>query len=370
MNDCPAALDIYGFIKYNDRRTVNIMDDNMFIYQQGVETRWFTAENPHGEKSKGGLSNNGRKGSPCVNIGDGERRVIAEISGRRGVIRRIWMALPDNDKYETVEGLWICVYWDGALEPAVEMPVGAFFMHTVGRSVAFENCAFSSSEGRTYICMIPMPFLDGALIALENRSGKKIENVFYEADVTLDDALEGDVLYFHASRNAGSTKLFEDFELLSEIRGKGRYIGTFLTVTPNPKMPEWWGEGEVKGYIDGESTPTLCGTGSEDYFGGSWGIAEFQGRYHGCLTNSPQFVSMYRFHVPDPVYFSSSFRLTIQSIGLMWEHMPELFRKAGTDRVYKAGTERLIDYKTDLPCLYEREGDILSATCYYYLDKK
>ncbi|MBO4366578.1 MAG: DUF2961 domain-containing protein [Clostridia bacterium] len=345
------------------------MRKELYDYPQGTETRWYTAENPDGSRSGGGSANGGRKGSPCISLQNGESRTLAEVRDRSGVLRRIWMALPGYDTAETLNGLILSLYWEEEPRPAVALPVGSFFMHTPGRCVPFDTDAFGSAEGRTFLCYLPMPFRTGARVVLTNNTGGTLNTVFYELDFTFGDAIGSSALYFHALRTVRRAERFEDTELLPELTGSGRFIGICLTVTPNPAMPGWWGEGEVKGYLDGEKTPTLCGTGSEDYFGASWGLSEFAGRHNGCLKNEESLSSMYRFHFPDPVLFSRSFRLTIQSLGILWEGMREQFREAGTTEIFKAGERDRLIGDADIPCLYEREGDCFDATCYFYLDR-
>ena len=340
----------------------------LFVYDGTAETRWFTAENPSGEKGAGGFANNGRKGSPCVTLADGEEKTVCRIDGGTGIVRRIWMAVPYADP-DAMNGIRIRMFWDRETEPAADLPIGPFFMHCPGEVIPFDTACFSSLEGRTCLCTVPMPFRDGCRIVLANQSGKTVENLFYEADVTVGDSIPEDALYFHAAFTAGTGKRFEDLELLPEVRGRGRYLGTFLCMQPNPAMPGWWGEGEVKLYLDGEQNPTLCGTGTEDYFGFSWGLSESAGYLHGCLANKPEHAALYRFHLPDPVFFKESLRVTVQSLGLMWLDMVPSFKDAGTDAVYRAGDGRPMDFETDPPCLYEREGDEYAVSSYYYLNR-
>lgn len=341
--------------------------DSIFEKKGQPETRWFTAENPDGTRSAGGKANNGRKGSPCITLQQNEERTLVHVEGKSGVIRRIWMAVPGHSDESVQTGVRIRMYWDGAGIPAVDIPIGPFFMHTPGREIPFDCEAFSSAGGRTYLCFIPMPFRTGARITIANQSGGPLKDLFYEVDVALGDSVSENALYFHAAFTRAVAERFQDTELLPLTSGNGKLLGMFLCVLPNTKMPGWWGEGEVKVFLDGEQTPTLCSTGSEDYFGSSWGLSEYDGRYQGCLTNEAGFASMYRFHIPDPVYFDRSIRVTVQSLGLMWEDMPPLFEAAGAGTIYKAGTASPIDFGKDLPCLYEREGDAFSATSYFYL---
>jgi len=165
------------------------------------------------------------------------------------------------------------IYWDGAAKPAVQAPLGDFFCQSMGKMVAFENAFFSSPQGTSFNCIIPMPFRKNAKIVLINESNVN-NGVYYEVDATLGDKHDKQTLYFHSYwRRENPTTLRQDMTILPEINGKGRFLGCNIGVRQNPCCTNfWWGEGEVKVYLDGDTEyPTLCGTGTEDYIGsGLW----------------------------------------------------------------------------------------------------
>jgi hypothetical protein len=119
-------------------------------------------------------------------------------------------------------------------------------------------------------------------------------------------------------RRENPTTKKKDFVLLPRRKQKGRFIGSLMGIRTENKY--WWGEGEMKAYLDGDKEfPTICGTGSEDYVGLSWGIQEAQYLYNGCCLNRKDanghtFVTMYRWHLPDPIVWKKEARITIQQI--------------------------------------------------------
>ncbi len=343
--------------------------DTWYEGRPGVETRWATCENPGGEKGRAAMSGQGRKGCPCTALGPGEAVVLARVTGRGGILRRIWMGIGDYDKAYRLKGLRLEMFWDECEKPAVSVPLGDFFLHVPGRISPIDCAAFTSTEGRSFVCFIPMPFRTGMRVMLTNDTDRFMDNLFYEVDYTLGDPWGENTLYFHAFYNrVHSAGMLEDYEFLPLIEGRGRYLGTAMTVRSNPALPGWWGEGEVKGYLDGDDAwPTLCGTGSEDYIGTSWEMGEFAGRYQGCLRCEAGLSSFYRFHIPDPLYFSSSCRMTIQQLGYMLPELREEFKRRGV-QVHKAGGKELFDLDADPPGLYERTGDDYGSIAYFYLD--
>lgn len=343
------------------------MIDAWYQKPAGVETRWATCENPRGEKGRAAMRGQGRKGCPCTGLGAGCSFVMAETEGRSGVLRRIWMAVQDYDKPHCLKGLKFEFFWDGCEKPAVSVPLGDFFLHVPGRLIPVDCAAFTTTEGRSFVCTIPMPFQSGMRVVITNESAHDIANVFYEVDYTLGDPFTEGTLYFHAFYNREhTTKLLEDYTILPLVRGNGRYLGTAMTVRANPDLPGWWGEGEVKAYIDGDDTyPTLCGTGSEDYIGTSWAMGEFSGWYQGCLHCREGMASFYRFHIPDPLYFEKDIRLTIQQLGFMTPELRQTFGERGI-QVYKPGGGAFFDLENDIG-LYERVGDDFSSIAYFYL---
>jgi hypothetical protein len=220
-----------------------------------------------------------------------------------------------------LRGLRLRMYWDGSETPAVDVPFGDFFCHNVGRMATFENVYFSSPEGRSFNCVIPMPFQTGMKIVVTNESGTHLSALYYEVNYTLGDAHPPETLYFHAHWNRENPTTFgRDFELLPKIEGRGRFLGVNVGVVADTGkyFKSWWGEGEVKIFLDGDTQySTLCGTGTEDYIGTGWGQGQYANLYQGChLADHEAFeYAFYRFHTPDPIYFHSDIRVTIQQIG-------------------------------------------------------
>ncbi|MHB1001188.1 MAG: glycoside hydrolase family 172 protein [Armatimonadota bacterium] len=356
------------------------------IYQMPedqVETRWFTFENTKGEKGRGGKSNFGRKGSPCTMIQPGETLVLADIKGS-GTIRRMWSTLWQRDP-EAIRSLKIEMFWDGAKTPAVQVPFGDFFFHSMGNMATFENACFSSPEGRSFNCFTPMPFKKGAKIQVTNESDKA-NGIYYEVNATLGDKHNDNMLYFHSYwRRENMTTLRQDMTILPSIEGRGRFLGCNIGVRLHPFMTNfWWGEGEVKAYLDGDKdNPTLCGTGTEDYIGSGYGQGLFSNMYQGnqLVINSktepkiPVAYGFYRLHVPDPIYFHKDARVTIQVMGgPSYQQMLDSMDKDPSLRFMKAGdgsqyyTREELEKDPNHAWVMERIDDYC-ATAYWYMDK-
>jgi hypothetical protein len=230
----------------------------------------------------------------------------------------MWFTINDRS-LQMLRSLRIEMFWDNENKPAVSVPVADFFGLGQG-IVKFENEFFASPEGRSFNCFIPMPFRKAAKITITNDSDTKLNNIFFDVDYSLIKSWSDSYMYFHAFWNRDTaTTVGKDFELLPRIQGKGRFIGTHVVVNANPLYRKsWWGEGEVKMYLDNDGEfPTLVGTGTEDYIGTAWGQGTFQNRYTGCLTanDSLDKWSFYRYHVRDAIYFSSGIKVTLQQIG-------------------------------------------------------
>ncbi len=342
------------------------------VYEmQDVETRWASPENPTGERGRGGQAAGGRKGSPTIPIKAGQSVVLAEAKNTPGMVRRIWMTMPDRSP-QMLRGLRLEMFWDGAARPAVSAPVGDFFGVGLGVMAAFDSALFSNPEGRSLNCFVPMPFRTGMRIVMRNESGRDLPELFYDVDYTLGDRHPANVLYFHAHwRRENPTVLRRDYEILPKVSGRGRYLGANLGVIVNQAeyFNTWWGEGEVKIYLDGdEALPTLAGTGAEDYIGTGWG----QGRYSTLYQGSPLADEgrmrwcFYRYHVVDPIFFNRDVRVTIQQIGYLADHSRGGFFRTGK-KLYRAGPgEAEMDLTKDGK--FERADD-WSSCAYFYLDR-
>jgi hypothetical protein len=341
----------------------------IFEMPEGVESRWASGENPKGAKGQGGQANGGRKGAPTVAIKAGESRVLAEASGTSGTVRRIWMTFPDRSP-RMLRSLRIDMYWDNAKTPAVSAPLGDFFGIGLGQTTVFQSALFSNPEGRSFNCFIPMPFKTGMKIVMTNESSDNLDELFYDVDYTLGDRHSAQMLYFHAHyRRENPTRLQQDFELLPLVVGRGRYLGTNIGVIVNQKtyFNTWWGEGEVKIYLDGDREfPTLAGTGTEDYVGTAWGQGAFAHDYQGSPIADEKNLRwcFYRYHIPDPIYFYKDIRVTIQQIGYLAPHSrPAIVENKR--RLYRAGPGR-VEMDTSKDGKFERDDDWSSCT-YFYL---
>jgi hypothetical protein len=334
-----------------------------------VETRWASPENPLAEKGAGAKENAGRKGRPFISIPAGGEAVLAEARGTSGTLRRIWLSFGERSP-RFLRGLRLQMFWDEARTPAVDAPLGDYFGHMMGRMAPFQSAFFSSPEGRSFVCHVPMPFRRAMRVVVRNESGRELPNLYYDIDYTLGDAHGEDVLYFHAHfRRENPTTLQKDYEFLPLVRGRGRFLGVFFGVIVDQKKYSftWWGEGEAKIYLDGDRDyPTLVGTGTEDYIGTAWGQGRFDHLYQGCPvadSEKMQF-SFYRFHVPDPIYFYEDIRATIQQIGYLNPRWMGLVHQLGT-RLYKAGPG-LVERGPLEEGLFERQDD-WSSVAYFYL---
>lgn len=304
-----------------------LLEGTSFI-SENVFSRAITAENKKGEKGQGGKTRNGRKGSPCLwDFKPGMSYTFAEIDGP-GIIRHIWITLACDRDPAFCRNIILRVYWDGQEIPSIEAPITDFFGISHGLRVAYESAYLSMPEGRSFDCYFPMPFKKKAKFVLHNENNADDYNkykdspfpnaFFYQVDYTTGDNVTEQTPYFHAQfRRVEKTKLSEDYVILDGVKGNGRFIGVnFGLVDRYTKTGSWWGEGEVKMYIDGDSDyPSICGTGAEDYFCSAWGMGTYCHRYFGAPYVKGKYVSCYRFHILDPVYFNQDIKVTIQQMG-------------------------------------------------------
>lgn len=347
----------------------------------GRQTRWASFENPAAGKGVGGQENNGAKGRPCGHLKAGETAVLMEYSGA-GEINRIWMTLGERSP-AALRGLVLRCFWDNCEKPAVEVPLGDF-MCAGGGMVPFESELFADPEGRSFNCYIPMPFRTGAKITLSNDCGVDLPWLFYDVNFTIFDRPQKDLLYFHSwFHRENPVALEKDHLILPKISGEGRFLGAAFTVNGSDRYADtWWGEGEVKLYLDGDSEfPTLVGTGTEDYIGTAWGQGQCAGRYQGCLVSDPErrLWNFYRFHLCDPVYFSKDISVSIQDIGGgKWQTVHELLADGvpliptTCDRGIKNGYYHLYKNGAELPkdgwINFYRQDDF-ATIAYFYLNR-
>jgi hypothetical protein len=290
------------------------------------QTRSICAENPDGAKGGGArekpdannaasLLGEGWKVRPCITLKAGETVTLADIQGP-GVIRHIWITT-DPKAYR---GCVLRMYWDGEKTPSVETALGDFFCcpHALRTQVTSLPVTVNPSGG--FNSYWPMPFRKHCQITITNERWEDLGGFFYQIDYALTK-VPADAALFHAQFRMGMTKReHPEFTLLDGVRGRGQYVGTALGW--NQFSDGWWGEGEMKFYIDGDKQyPTICGTGTEDYFGGAWCFGEtfstaFQG-YPLWQKDAEKHAKhgLYRWHILDPIRFDQDLKVTIQALG-------------------------------------------------------
>jgi hypothetical protein len=210
----------------------------------------------------------------------GETVVIADLQGP-GQVNHIWLTIAANE-YGWPRLLRLRVYYDGSLAPSVDAPVGDFFAVGHGLERAVDSLLVrDSSEGRSRNCYWPMPFRRSCKITVTNEGRRRVSNLYYHVDWQKMNRLPESIGYFHALyRQALPATAGKRLDLLS-INGRGHYVGTVLSVIQN--QPGWFGEGDEFLYVDGESYPSIQGTGSEDYFNDAWDCVRIQVRTLACL---------------------------------------------------------------------------------------
>ena len=299
-----------------------------------AKTRSISPENFTGEKGKGGMATleegsarsaardlgRGWKVNPYVVIGPGETFTLAEMEGP-GAIQQMWMTPTGNWRFSILR-----IYWDDEKSPSVEVPLGDFFAVGWGKYKHIVSLPVCVNPGSAFNSYWIMPFRKHCRITLENLDEKNM-TIFYQINYALTE-IPDDAAYFHAQfRRTNPVKYKEVYTIVDQIRGKGQYVGTVINWGSNSNG--WWGEGEIKFYIDGDTDfPTICGTGTEDYFCGSYAFivddqyAEYSTPYTGFYVIKPDgFMQsqtrfgMYRWHITDPVRFEKDLRITIQALG-------------------------------------------------------
>lgn len=316
-----------------------------------VQSRSINAENPDGTPGRAAMSASalgpGRKGTAFWPLGSGETLTLAEIEGP-GVIRHIWITVAESTEAGpyVLRDLVLRAYWDGAESPAVEVPLGDFFCNGFGTRTLIDSLPIVVAPTGGMNSYFPMPFRDRARLTLTSEHGGDLPHVFFQLDYTVGDEIGADTAYFHAQwrRSDGTAALGTDHTIADGIEGCGNYVGTYIALTALDRF--WWGEGEVKFFIDDDTEyPTVCSTGLEDYAGGAWAFQDalrtdpapvpltFSSSLFGYphfsaadttkaspfATAMPPTHGLYRWHLPDPIRFTSRLRVTLQEIGA-WDH--------------------------------------------------
>lgn len=330
----------------------NGLDMNMGnLYRtSNAKTRSISPENFTGEKGKAGMADpkdkdkpnvanashaardlgQGWKVNPYIRINSGETVTLAEIDSP-GAIQHIWMTPTGNWRYSILR-----IYWDGETTPSVECPVGDFFCMGWNKYAHVNSLAVCVNPGSAFNCYWVMPFHKKCKITMENINDKDAMTLYYQIDYTLTDVPD-DAAYFHAQYRRQNPDETSVYTIADNIKGKGQFVGVYLAWGVHNNG--WWGEGEIKFYIDGDTKfPTICGTGTEDYFCGSYDFdtrtkndagveesayTEFCTPYTGLCQvirgdghyNVMQRFGLYRWHIMDPIRFEKDLKITIQDLG-------------------------------------------------------
>ena len=303
--------------------------------KKDIRTFSISPENFSGEKGKGGMAIDGTgamaarelgqgwKVNPYIKIEGNTKVNLADIKGQ-GAIKHIWI----TDSSPAGRLLILRIYFDGHDNPAVEAPLSDFFAAANYKEYRqLSSLTICVNPARGLNCYFEMPYRTGFRVELENLS-EDTYNVYYQIDCEEKEVGE-DSLYFHAQfRRINPLPYKENYIILDNIKGNGKYVGTYLYW--GVKSNRWWGEGEVKFYIDGDTDfPTICGTGTEDYFCGAYNFdvegkyCEYTTPYSGMykvdrtddLYQAQRYFNMYRWHIVDPIYFKKDLKVTVQAFG-------------------------------------------------------
>jgi hypothetical protein len=314
-----------------------------------AQSRSISGENVYGEKGKGGMAEfsatpqaevakigqkwdgpnpcgrdlgRGWKLRPCITLPPKSITTLMDVDGP-ATIQHIWI----TTDFKHYRNLILRIYWDGEKEPSVEAPVGDFFCNGWNTRVNVTALPINVNPSGGFNCYFPMPFRKHARVTMEYLGNEALGGFFYTINYSLAAVAE-DEAYFHAQfRRVNPLPYKQDFTILDGVKGKGHYVGCYMAWQQN--SDGWWGEGEFKAFIDGDKEfPTICGTGTEDYFGGAWCFganysAPFLGYWDISTIKEPgrsmgrqgNRHGMYRFHIMDPIRFQSDLKLTMQAIG-------------------------------------------------------
>ncbi len=335
-----------AFLSSAQNRSFNGLDMNMGnLYRlSSAETRSISPENFTGEKGKGGMASpdpnaprntanathaardlgQGWKVNPYVRINSGETFTMAEIEGP-GAIQHIWMTPTGNWKFSIIR-----IYWDDEKEPSVEVPVGDFFGMGWNEYTHLNSLPIQVNPGSAFNTYWVMPFRKKCKITMTNINEHEAMTLYYQVDYTLTQVPE-DAAYFHAQYRRTKHNATSDYTIIDNVKGEGHYVGVYIAWQVNNNG--WWGEGEIKFFMDGDKKfPTIIGTGTEDYFLGSYNFdrhgkyVTFTTPYAGLVQVLPpdityrsgQRFGMYRWHIMDPIRFKKDLKITIQDLG--WRH--------------------------------------------------
>ena len=246
-------------------------------------------------------------------IEPGDTLVLVDHQGA-GIVRRWWTTVSPRGDAEVLRNLIVRCYWDGENNPSVEVPLGDFFGMGFGETIDHVSPPLNMQSGG-FNCYWPMPFYRSAKITVENRSATKVRCFYYNIDIRTCDKLPEDALYFHAQFRKTNTLADQPYRIL-ETTGRGHYVGTLMSMQPSIGNHLGYLEGDEQIYIDGETKPSIVGTGTEDYFSSGWYYVNgvYSAPYHGVTVKDTDLgrINTYRWHIEDPIPFEKSLRFDIE----------------------------------------------------------
>jgi hypothetical protein len=319
----------------NGHNGINMHLGNIALLSD-AETRSISAENPEGAPGSGGMAitgtgaeaardlGQGWKVSPCIDIPTAATVTLADIDGP-GAVQHVWITVSPA----SWRSLILRMYWDDEAAPSVEVPLGDFFCSGWGVRCRVNSFTIAVNPAGGFNSYWPMPFRRRARVTVENLGPDSVSGFFYQITYALSEVPD-ESGYFHAQwRRSNPLPYKEVHTLVDSVVGQGHYVGTYLAWGSN--NDGWWGEGEIKFFLDAdEEFPTICGTGTEDYFGGAWCFEETERGYgtystpflgfHQALApdgfyRSQQRFGMYRWHLMDPIRFKERLKVSIQALG-------------------------------------------------------
>jgi hypothetical protein len=249
-----------------------------------------------------------------------------------GVISHIWFTIAARSGNHLKE-MVLRAYWDGKSKPSIETPIGDFFGLNLSSYQIYESAYLACSPGKSLNCYFAMPFASSARITVTNEGKQEVGALYSNIDYMTVPRLPADAMYFHAQyrqaapcvpTTGGAPKINVDGRfnyVFTETHGRGHLMGCTLGVLQN--ADGWWGEGDDMIFVDDEAKPVINGTGSEDYFLGSWdfggrdGAQPFAHRMYGApLIAAPERTGgrycCYRWHGDNPVTFEKYLKYTIE----------------------------------------------------------
>ncbi len=304
------------------------------------QTRSISPENVYGEKGRGGMTKPGElaedvarigqvahfekmgfsstftrggqgwKVRPCIKLPANTATTVMDVGGP-GIIQHMWFTFKPINYRDII----MRIYWDHEKEPSVEVPLGEFFCCGFMQRAKVLALPINVNPSGGMNCYFPMPFRKHVRITLENRFVEDVDAFFYTINYALSE-IDKDEAYFHAQfRRSNPVQPMEDHIILDGVKGTGHYVGCYMAW--KQRRPAWWGEGEFKVWLDGDQEfPTICGTGTEDYFGGAWCFGEtFSAPFLGYPYSDGTRHGLYRFHIMDPIRFDQDIKIAIQALG-------------------------------------------------------